>query len=90
MNIRKAKLKDYGITPGRAAELKEMVKDKQYYSLVIEACNRANDFLAENVGYRQIFKNSDLCELPCTENDFYCYKRKALYEFDLLVKSVDL
>lgn len=98
MNIRKAKLKDYGITPGRAAELKEMVKDKQYYSLVLEACNRANDFLAshlvksftENVGYRQIFKNSDLCELPCTENDFYCYKRKALHEFDLLVKTLDL
>ena len=40
MSIRKMKLKDYGITPGRAAELKEMVKDKQYYSLVIEACNR--------------------------------------------------
>lgn len=39
MSIRKMKLKDYGITPGRAAELKEMVKDKQYYSLVIEACN---------------------------------------------------
>lgn len=35
MSIRKMKLKDYGITPGRAAELKEMVKDKQYYSLVI-------------------------------------------------------
>ena len=33
MSIRKMKLKDYGITPGRAAELKEMVKDKQYYSL---------------------------------------------------------
>ena len=31
MSIRKMKLKDYGITPGRAAELKEMVKDKQYY-----------------------------------------------------------
>ena len=98
MSIRKMKLKDYGITPGRAAELKEMVKDKQYDSLVLEACNRANDFLAshlvksftENVGYRQIFKNSDLCELPCTENDFYCYKRKALHEFDLLVKTVDL
>ena len=45
MSIRKMKLKDYGITPGRAAELKEMVKDKQYYSLMIEACNRANDFL---------------------------------------------
>ena len=64
MSIRKMKLKDYGITPGRAAELKEMVKDKQYYSLVIEACNRANEFLAshlvksftESVGYRQIFK----------------------------------
>ena len=27
MSIRKMKLKDYGITPGRAAELKEMVKD---------------------------------------------------------------
>lgn len=73
-------------------------KDKQYYSLVIEACNRANDFLAshlvksftESVGYRQIFKNSNSCELPCTENDFYGYKRKALHEFDLLVKSVDL
>lgn len=83
---------------GRAAELKEMVKDKQYYSLVIEACNRANDFLAshlvksftESVGYRQIFKNSNSCELPCTENDFYGYKRKALHEFDLLVKTVDL
>lgn len=35
MSIRKMKLKDYGITPGRAAELKEMVKDKQYYSLVM-------------------------------------------------------
>ena len=34
MSIRKMKLKDYGFTPGRAAELKEMVKDKQYYSLV--------------------------------------------------------
>lgn len=98
MSIRKMKLKDYGITPGRAAELKEMVKDKQYYSLVIEACNRANEFLAshlvksftESVGYRQIFKNSNSCELPCTENDFYGYKRKALHEFDLLMKSVDL
>lgn len=98
MSIRKMKLKDYGITPGRAAELKEMVKDKQYYSLVIEACNRANEFLAshlvksftESVGYRQIFKNSNSCELPCTENDFYGYKRKALHEFDLLVKTVDL
>ena len=89
MSIRKMKLKDYGITPGRAAELKEMVKDKQYYSLMIEACNRANDF-TEIVGYRQIFKNSNSCELPCTENDFYGYKRKALHEFDLLVKSVDL
>lgn len=49
MSIRKMKLKDYGITPGRAAELKEMVKDKQYYSLVIEACNRANDFLASHL-----------------------------------------
>lgn len=85
MSIRKMKLKDYGITPGRAAELKEMVKDKQYYSLVLEACNRANDFLAshlvksftENVGYRQIFKNSDLCELPC-HADVYGYKRKTL------------
>ena len=93
MSIRKMKLKDYGITPGRAAELKEMIKDKQYYSLVIEACNRANEFLAlhlvksftESVGYRQIFKNSNSCE-----NDFYGYKRKALHEFDLLVKSVDL
>lgn len=98
MSIRKMKLKDYGITPGRAAELKEMVKDEQYYSLVIEACNRANEFLAshlvksftESVGYRQIFKNSNSCELPCTENDFYGYKRKALHEFDLLVKTVDL
>lgn len=71
-------------------------KYKQYYSLVIEACNRANEFLAshlvksftESVGYRQIFKNSNSCELPCTENDFYGYKRKALHEFDLLVKSV--
>lgn len=49
MSIRKMKLKDYGITPGRAAELKEMVKDKQYYSLVIEACNRANEFLASHL-----------------------------------------
>ena len=83
MNIRKAKLKDYGITPGRAAELKEMVKDKQYYSLVLVKS------FTENVGYRQIFKNSDLCELPCTENDFYCYKRKALHEFDLLLKQAE-
>ena len=43
-----------------------------------------------SVGYRQIFKNSNSCELPCTENDFYGYKRKALHEFDLLVKTVDL
>ena len=98
MSIRKMKLKDYGITPGRAAELKEMVKDKQYYSLVIEACNRANEFLAshlvktstEIVGNRNIFNTRNSCELPCTENDFYGYKRKALHEFDLLVKSVDL
>ena len=74
MSIRKMKLKDYGITPGRAAELKEMVKDKQYYSLVIEACNRANEFLAshlvksftESVGYRQIFKNSNSCAVSYT------------------------
>ena len=38
MSIRKMKLKDYGITPGRAAELKEMVKDKQYYRVKIN-CN---------------------------------------------------
>ena len=31
MSIRKMKLKDYGITPGRAAELKEMVKGKEFY-----------------------------------------------------------
>ena len=49
MSIRKMKLKDYGITPGRAAELKEMVKDKQYYSLVIEACNIVNDFLSSHL-----------------------------------------
>lgn len=30
MSIRKMKLKDYGITPGRAAELKEMVKDNHF------------------------------------------------------------
>ena len=60
--------------------------------------HQKNDFLAshlvksftESVGYRQIFKNSNSCELPCTENDFYGYKRKALHEFDLLVKTVDL
>ena len=34
---------------GTAAELKEMVKDKQYYSLVIKACNRANEFLASHL-----------------------------------------
>ena len=98
MSIRKMKLKDYGDYAGTGSRTQRMVKDKQYYSLVIEACNRANEFLAshlvksftESVGYRQIFKNSNSCELPCTENDFYGYKRKALHEFDLLVKSVDL
>ncbi|MFR8902870.1 MAG: hypothetical protein ACLVHS_03185 [Blautia wexlerae] len=45
------KLKDYGITPGRATELKEMVKDKQYYSLVIEAYSpiEPNEFLASHL-----------------------------------------
>lgn len=97
MNVRKAKLKDYGIVPERAAELKILIKDKQYYSLLVEAANKANSYLSpylvksfsENIGYRQIFYYSDLLILPCAENDFYAYKRKALHEFDLLVRKVE-
>ena len=48
MSIRKMKLKDYGITPGRAAELKEMVKDRQYYFLVMR--ERLSHNISENTG----------------------------------------
>ena len=50
MSIRKMKLKDYGITPGRAAELKEMVKDKQYYSLMMEHQHYSDVLLSGEAG----------------------------------------
>lgn len=74
MSIRKMKLKDYGITPGRAAELKEMVKDNPmveddlFYSI------------SKGVAFQVLARKGIDQNYKC-HADVYGYKRKTLALF---------
>lgn len=100
MRTREMKLSDYGLDKAQVNILLKKAKKKENRTLVENAATASNSFLSQyivkslvadtfkdgrsKVGYRTLFKSYFL---PCTEDDFYAYRRKALYIFKILLRG---
>ena len=93
MRTRVKRMLDYGIDEVRCKELLELAKCEDNQRILEMAAKASNDYLAQylvislqkkGVGFRSLFK--DEVYLPCTEDDFYAYKRRTLALFDIFLK----
>ena len=81
----------YGITGERAHELQELAKLEENLELVQIAAEQSRSELAkyiveslvEGIGYDRLYRKY---WLPYTADDFYGYKRRAIFIFDMLLK----
>ena len=93
MRTRVRGMLDYGIDETRCKELLELAKREENQRILEMAAKASNDYLAQylvisfqkkGVGFRRLFK--DEVYPPCTEDDFYAYKRRTLALFDIFLK----
>lgn len=93
MRTRSLKLLDYGITKEEADRLIELAGDPDNAALVKLAVEESNPSLSDALftslttgcGYRGMMKKGRY--IPIKEDDFYAYRRRALYIFKLLLKG---
>ena len=93
MSTRSLKLLDYGIAKGEAGRLIELAGDPDNAALVKLAVEESNPGLSDALftslttgcGYRGMMKKGRY--IPIKEDDFYAYRRRALYIFKLLLKG---
>lgn len=93
MSTRSLKLLDYGITKEEADRLIELAGDPDNAALVKLAVEESNPGLSDALftslttgyGYRGMMKKGRY--IPIKEDDFYAYRRRALYIFKLLLKG---
>lgn len=97
------KFEDYGIDKNRKQELMELVCLKENREILEKAAQMSNSYLAPylvasltsdrcqngnlKAGCRTLFQS--LPYSPCTENDFYAYRKKTLAIFDSFLKMRD-
>lgn len=82
----------YGISTERSEELQELAKLKENRELVQIAAEQARPEIAEaliesltkGISCRRVYQYAEW--VPCTEDDFYGYKRRAIFIFDMLLK----
>lgn len=100
MRTREMKLSDYGIDDSRKKELLEMAMRKENREALEAAAKISNPALApylvaslvseknkdgkSKVGSRTLFRS--MYYPPCTEDDFYAYRRKTLAVFNYFIK----
>ena len=93
MSTRSLKLLDYGITKEEADRLIELAGDPDNAALVRLSAEESNPGVADALftslttgeGYRKMMKQGGY--IPIKEDDFYAYRRRALYIFKLLLKG---
>lgn len=93
MRTRSLKLLDYGITKEEADRLIELAGDPDNAALVKLAVDESNPGLSDalftsltmGIGYRRMMRQGRY--IPGKEDDFYAYRRRALYIFKLLLKG---
>ena len=81
----------YGISTERSEELQELAKLKKNRELVQIAAEQSRpemakyivESLVEGIGYDRLYRKY---WLPYTADDFYGYKRRAIFIFDMLLK----
>ena len=92
MRIRDMKLLHYGISEAEKDRLMELAKHEENAALVKVSVEESNQGLSDVLfislttgkGYRRIDKETGVF---AKEDDFYAYKRRALYIFKLLLKG---
>lgn len=93
MRTRSLRLLDYGITKEEADRLIELAGYPDNAALVRLATEESNPGLSDALfislttgyGYRRMMKQGRY--IPGKEDDFYAYRRRALYIFKLLLKG---
>ena len=92
MRTRDMKLLHYGINAAEKDRLMEFAKREENAALVKVSAEESNQGLSDVLfislttgkGYRQV--DREAC-IPVQEDDFYAYRRRALYIFKLLLKG---
>ena len=90
MRTRKMKLLNYGINEEEKSRLMELARLEKNAALIRVSAEESHQGLAEVLfislttgkGHREIY-------IPAEEDDFYAYRRRALYIFKLLLKGRD-
>lgn len=95
MNLRKATLTDYGVSPDDIPALQSHFRhldENDKYNLLQVSIKYAPgiemqiyDSIVNGIGYRTMEK---IRTVPATENDFYGYKRKVMAEYYHLAKLI--
>ena len=81
----------YGISTERSEELQELAKLKKNRELVQIAAEQSRpelakyivEILVDGISYERLYRKY---WLPYTADDFYGYKRRAVFIFDMLLK----
>ena len=92
MRTRDMKLLHYGISEAEKDRLMELAKQEENAALVKVSAEESNQGLSDVMfislttgkGYRQVDREA---YIPAQEDDFYAYRRRALYIFKLLLKG---
>lgn len=92
MRTREKNYKDYGISEEEKDRLMELARQEENAALVRVSTEESNQGLSDVLfislttgkGYGGIEKKT---YIPAKEDDFYAYRRRALYIFKLLLKS---
>jgi len=92
MRTRELKLLHYGISETEKNRLMELAKQEENAALVKVSAEESNQGLSDVLfislttgkGYGGIEKKT---YIPAKEDDFYAYRRRALYIFKLLLKG---
>ncbi len=92
MRTRELKLLHYGISAAEKEKLMELAKQEENAAFVKVSAEESNQGLSDVLfislttgkGYRRVDKE---LYIPAKEDDFYAYRRRALYIFKLLLKG---
>lgn len=92
MRTREKNYKDYGISEEEKDRLMELARQEENAALVRVSTEESNQGLSDVLfislttgkGYGGIEKKT---YIPAKEDDFYAYRRRALYIFKLLLKG---
>lgn len=93
MSTRSLKLLDYGIDTAERDRLMYLAKCQENTALMRLSAEESNPGVADALftslttgdGYRKMMKQGGY--IPIKEDDFYAYRRRALYIFKLLLKG---